>query len=77
MDDKAIALVDNYETFLASLNDAAVRSHLENLSETAVYEDDTFLKLRDVSHQMQSVLKAACLDGTSSLKDFTCEYGVF
>ena len=77
MDDSCKLFLDDYEQFLSQINDPAVRDHLGDLSENAVYEDETFLECREISHRLQSTLRKVCFEMESPLREFTCEYGVF
>ncbi|WP_459555529.1 nucleotidyltransferase family protein [Lacunimicrobium album] len=74
---KCEEFVDQYEQYLVQINDPKVRSHLEKLDERNVYEDKDFLACREISHQIQAVLKYACFEANTELKEFMCEYGVF
>ncbi|MDB5300418.1 MAG: hypothetical protein JWO87_2081, partial [Phycisphaerales bacterium] len=49
---------------------------LEKLNQD-VYADEVFLKCRDMSHQLQTILKHVCFEVASPLRDFMLEYGVF
>ncbi len=75
--DAAAEFLDNYEQFLAQINDASTRDHLARLSEQTVYEDESFLKCREISHKLQATLRQVCFEINSPLREFTCEYGVF
>ena len=70
-------LFDVYEEFLASMDETAIRDHLTRLSETAVYDDEQFLRLRNISHRLQGVLRKVCFQEDTPLREFTYEYGVF
>ena len=72
-----VQFLDHYEQFLVQMNDEALREHLGSLSETEVYDDERFLVCRDISHNLQSVLKTACFDTDSELRTFMVDYGVF
>jgi predicted nucleotidyltransferase len=69
-------LLDQYEGFMRLLDDKAVRIHLEKLNQD-VYADEVFLKCRDMSHQLQAILRHVCFEVASPLRDFMLEYGVF
>jgi predicted nucleotidyltransferase len=74
---ECVELLGHYEQFLAKIDDKVVRAHLTDLSETKVYSDPMFLECREISHELQRVLRYVCLEAESPLRDFTCEYGVF
>lgn len=74
---EAAEFLDNYEQFLAKINDRATREHLAGLREQSVYEDATFSDCRDISHRLQATLKRVCFEIETPLREFTCEYGVF
>lgn len=69
--------LDVYERFLASMNDKNLRDHLAVLQEDRVYDDEQFMKCREISHRLQDVLTKVFLHAESPLREFTCEYGVF
>ncbi len=75
--ERGIEILNHYEQFLAIINDETARNHLGNLSEGDVYDDDRFLECRQISHDLQSVLREICFEEESPLRDFTIEYGVF
>lgn len=75
--DLCAELLDNYEQFLALINDKTTRDALSTLNEQSVYEDERFLECREVSHRLQAALKKVCFEHDSLLREFTCEYGVF
>lgn len=77
LDEVCSELVNRYESFIEKLNDNAIRDHLANLREEVVYDDETFLECRQISHELQSILKRICVEDDSPLRDFTWEYGVF
>ena len=74
---QCVELIDTYEHFLALMNDQNIRDHLAGLSESVVYDDNQFLKCRDISHRFQDVLRKICFEEESLLREFACEYGVF
>jgi len=77
LQERRIAILDQYEKFLSIMNDESAREHLGSLSEENVYKDDTFLECRHISHELQSALSGVCFEEESELRDFTIEYGVF
>jgi predicted nucleotidyltransferase len=77
LNDRCVELLGIYEQFLAAMNDGKTRAQLEGLKEKAVYEDGMFLKCREISHQLQAVLRKVCFEDASPLREFICEYGVF
>ncbi len=74
---ECVALLKCYEQFLAQINDKSIRGRLAELDQVEVYGDPTFLACREISHQMQKVLRRICYEAESPLRTFTCEYGVF
>ena len=74
---EAAQLLDAYDEYLTLISDLKVREHLEGLSETRVYEDEHFLRLRAVSHRLQQALTTICFDKDSEFREFIREYGVF
>ena len=76
-DDLCAELLSTYEEFLAVLNCKDTRDHLGVLSQDHVYEDETFLKCREISHRLQATLKKLCFEVVSPLREFACEYGLF
>jgi len=73
----AAEFLDDYEQFLAQINDKRTRDHLAGLREPFVYDDKSFLECREISHRLQATLKKVCFETDSPLREFTCEYGVF
>ncbi len=69
-------LLDRYERFLALLDDKDTREHLEKLSDD-VYKDERFLTCRELSHEIQALLKKVFFVDETPLREFTLEYGVF
>lgn len=69
-------LLDAYEDFLKVLDDPNAREQLGSLSQDA-YENPTFLRCRNISHNLQRILNRVCFELDSPLRDFTFEYGVF
>lgn len=66
-----------YEEFLRQINDKSVRDRLGGLSEEDVYNDETFLACREISHRLQATLRRVCCEFDTPLREFTFEYGVF
>ena len=77
MDAQCRDLFGAYEEFLSRISKEALREHLSNLNEEAVYGDDIFLVCREISHRLQATLKKVCFEMDSPLREFTYEYGVF
>jgi predicted nucleotidyltransferase len=77
LEDRCLELLNEYEQFLAKINDATIRKYLAALSEQSVYGDDEFLECREISRRLQAVLQYVCFEADSPLRRFTCEYGVF
>lgn len=77
LDEACIELLNQYEQFLAQIDNRDIRKQLASLGQQQVYDDKTFLECREISHGLQAVLKRICFDEPSPLRDFTCEYGVF
>lgn len=71
------ALLDIYEKFLKLLNDPQMRNHLNGLAGDGAYDDTEFLACRQLSHDLQGVLKGVFFEIDSPLRNFTFEYGVF
>lgn len=69
--------LDDYESFLSELDNSDVRDRLEKLDERLVYDDQTFMQCREISHSLQKTLNKVCFGIDSPLRDFTFEYGVF
>lgn len=72
-----LQLLDHYERFLGIINDMTNREHLEGLNEKDVYEDQLFLDCRQLSHELQTVLRKVCFESNTPLREFMFEYGVF
>ncbi|HUY31322.1 MAG TPA: nucleotidyltransferase domain-containing protein [Pirellulales bacterium] len=77
LEDHCVRLLDYYEQFLSLINDEDVRAHLESLNQGEVYDDPHFMHCREISHDIQGVLREVCFGIDSPLKEFTLEYGVF
>jgi len=77
MNSEAGAILDAYNRFLVSINDLDIRTRLESLSPSKVYDDVVFQSLRAGSHELQSELRKAFFLNDSELREFTFEYGVF
>jgi len=77
LNEVAAEFLDSYEQFLSQINDKETRDHLAGLSEQTVYDDNSFLKCREISHRLQATLKKMCFEIDSPLREFTSEYGLF
>ncbi len=70
-------LFDQYEQFIQCLHDDKMRSHLGKLSPRQVYRDEDFLRVREMSHEVQRLLRYIFFEAPTQLKQFTFDYGVF
>ena len=73
---KAAELFDIYDAFLAKLT-TALRRYLQDLPPQNVYNDRSFLELRNASHAFQRVLTDVFFEADTLLRKFTIIYGVF
>lgn len=72
-----VQLLDIYDRFLGHLNNAALRSHLADLSPASIYADPQFSECRELSHQFQQCLNSLCFHSQTEFTDFIVNYGVF
>jgi predicted nucleotidyltransferase len=70
-------LLDYYDAFLSQLDDEKARAHLDALNSEKVYEDETFLRLREMSHGLQERLTEVFFQCETELQEFVIKYGVF
>jgi predicted nucleotidyltransferase len=70
-------LFDQYEKFLQCLHSEGIRSQLGKLSPRQVYQDNEFLRVREMSHEVQRLLRYVFFEASTPLKKFTFDYGVF
>jgi len=70
-------LFDQYEQFLQCLHDESARLHLRGLEPQLVYQDKDFLRVREMSHEVQRLLRHVFFEVESELQEFTFDYGVF
>lgn len=77
MSRQATRLFSIYDDFLTRLNDEHNRTALEQLSQSAAYDNEVFTEFRALSHDFQDVLTEAFLREETALKEFTLRYGVF
>ncbi len=70
-------LIDIYKQFLVMIDDADLRQCLADLNAGQVYENEEFLRCREISHELHGVLKRICFLEDSALREFAFEYGVF
>lgn len=75
--DLAGQIFDNYDAFIALLNDTQKRERLENLSPYAAYEDDIFLQARSISLSFDDALTKLLFDSSDDVTKLVKKYGVF
>ncbi len=68
---------DNYDAFLAILNDDAQRDILETLSPEGAYENDVFLHARRIATSFDGALTKLLFDLDDDLARLVKKYGVF
>lgn len=77
MDDVALKLFSSYDAFLGILSDPVLRNRLDAIDARAQYEDETFLKARELTHQFRDALLELFFERNNELSSLTKLYGVF
>lgn len=77
VEDLATDLFGSYDEFLGILSDAELRKHLDGLDARSQYEDDTFLKARQLTHRFRDALLELFFERNKKLSTLTKIYGVF
>lgn len=70
-------IFENYDRFLAILDDPEKRDHLKKLRPEAFTEDALFTEVRKMSHAFQDGLVQLFFKSGKRLADLTMRYGVF
>jgi len=70
-------IFDNYDKFLAALDDAKKRAWLENLTYEEAKTDDLFNELRQVSKNFQEGLRRLFFEDDSELRKLSQVYAIF
>jgi predicted nucleotidyltransferase len=70
-------IFDSYDSFLAILDNEALRTKLEELSPEAAYEDSDFLAAREVATRFDHALTALLFDENPEVAKLVRKYGVF
>lgn len=70
-------LLDSYDAFLAALNDAGQREHLEKLTCNSAKNDELFNNLRLVSKTFQEGLRRLFFEENDELKRLAQVYAIF
>ena len=70
-------IFDNYDSFLALLNDNEKRAGLEKLSPDDAYEDGVFLEARNVATQFDTALTKLLYESNDDVTVLVKKYGVF
>lgn len=73
----ASEVFDNYNAFLAILDDEASRSRLQDLSPEAAYEDPVFLEAREIASRFDTALTALLFEADPTVAKLVKKYGVF
>ena len=73
----AMKLFSSYNAFLALLNDARKREHLESLPPDAIHSDPVYGEVRHFSREFQDGLTALFFHDNKHLRKLTIFYGVF
>nr|CAD6615056.1 nucleotidyltransferase domain-containing protein [Rhizobium sp. TCK] len=68
---------DNYDAFLALLDDEVRRKRLEDLSPEAAYVDDVFLEARELASHFDAALTELLFDANAAVATLVKKYGVF
>jgi hypothetical protein len=77
LDEGAAQILDPYESFLAKLDDQDLRKYLALLPAQTIYQDATFLEIRELSHKFQKAIDSVFFARDTELFEFTAKYGVF
>ncbi|WP_254016756.1 nucleotidyltransferase domain-containing protein [Mesorhizobium escarrei] len=70
-------IFDNYDSFLAVLDDEIRRTRLENLSPDEAYEDEVFLEARGVATKFDEALTKLLFEADAGVAKLVQKYGVF
>jgi predicted nucleotidyltransferase len=70
-------IFDNYDAFLALLNNDEKRKGLEKMSPDEAYEDAVFLEARNVAIKFDAALTELLFDSDDSVTQLVKKYGVF
>ena len=77
VEDLATNLFGSYDEFLGILSDATLRKHLDELDARKQYEDETFLRARELTHRFRDALLQLFFERNNKLSTLTKIYGVF
>jgi hypothetical protein len=75
--DVATGLFGSYDEFLGILSDPKTREHLDRLDTHRQYEDETFLKARELTHRFRDSVLDLFFERNAQLTLLTKMYGVF
>ncbi len=73
----ATNIFDNYDAFLAILDDETMRKRLEGLSPEEAYEDKVFLQTREIASRFDTALTDLLFDADPAVAKLVKKYGVF
>ncbi len=72
-----IIVVECYNEFLLRLNDTNIRNTLSKMNMNDIYNESSFLDLRNTADKLQEALSNIFINNRGNLSSLTLQYGIF
>lgn len=72
-----IIIVECYNEFLLRLNDSDIRNTLSKMNMNDIYDESSFLDLRNTADKLQEALSNIFINNRGNLSSLTLQYGIF